>query len=48
MYKNAQLLHFPVISIDLFNNRKNDRMTAWEEEKRRRMPKRFFLNGCTG
>jgi 8-oxo-dGTP pyrophosphatase MutT (NUDIX family) len=35
-------------SIDLFNNRTDDIMTAWELEKRRRMPERFFLSGCTG
>jgi hypothetical protein len=34
--------------IDLFNNPKNDIMTVWEEEKRKRMQKRFFLSGCTG
>jgi hypothetical protein len=36
------------IIIDLFNNHKNDIMTVWEEEKRKRMQKRFFLSGCTG
>jgi hypothetical protein len=35
-------------TIDLFSNRRDDIMTAWEGEKKRRMPKRFFLNGCTG
>jgi hypothetical protein len=35
-------------TIDLFNNRTDDIMTAWEWEKRRRMPERFFLSGCTG
>jgi uncharacterized membrane protein YkvA (DUF1232 family) len=34
--------------IDLFNNHKNDIVTAWEREKRHLIPKRFFLNGCTG
>ncbi|MDR2739735.1 MAG: hypothetical protein LBB68_07895 [Treponema sp.] len=35
-------------AIDLFSNRRDDIMTAWEGEKKRRMLKRFFLNGCTG
>jgi hypothetical protein len=35
-------------SIDLFNNPRNAIMTEWGREKRQRMSKRFFLNGCTG
>jgi hypothetical protein len=35
-------------TIDLFNNLGNDIIRKWAGEKRRRMPKRFFLSGCTG
>jgi L-rhamnonate dehydratase len=34
--------------LDLFKNPKDAMLTIWEGEKRQRMPKRFFLNGCTG
>jgi hypothetical protein len=34
--------------LDLFNNPRNAIMTEWEREKRQRMPRRFFLSGCTG
>jgi hypothetical protein len=37
-----------LFSLDLFNNREDDIMTVWEGKKGRRMPRRFFLNGCTG
>jgi predicted nucleic acid-binding protein len=36
------------IIIDLFKNRKDAIIKEWEGEKRQGMPKRFFLNGCTG
>jgi phage terminase large subunit-like protein len=42
LYKNSR------ITIDLFDNFKSAIKTAWKREKRQRMPKRFFLNGCTG
>jgi hypothetical protein len=34
--------------VELFNNLGNDILYGWDEEKKRRMPKRFFLSGCTG
>jgi hypothetical protein len=34
--------------LDLFKNRKDAIIKEWEGEKRQGMPKRFFLNGCTG
>jgi hypothetical protein len=34
--------------LDLFNNIKHAIMIAWEGTQRHRMPKRFFLSGCTG
>jgi hypothetical protein len=37
-----------ITTIDLFNNIKHAIMIAWEGTQRHRMPKRFFLSGCTG
>jgi hypothetical protein len=34
--------------IDLFNNLREGIIMAWAGKKRQRMPKRFFLSGCTG
>jgi hypothetical protein len=34
--------------LDLFANRQEDIIKAWEREKRRRMPKRCYLNDYTG
>jgi hypothetical protein len=36
------------MKIDLFNNQKNNKIHKWEGERRHRMPKKFFLSGCTG
>jgi hypothetical protein len=33
--------------LDLFKNPKEAIMAAWAREKRRRMPRQFFLSGCT-
>ena len=35
-------------SLDLFNNSKNDIIPKWAGEKRYKIPKGFFLNGCMG
>ena len=46
--KNDNTFYDVKETIDLFNNTGNSIIPKWVGERRHKMPKRFFLSGCTG